>query len=89
MGYLSIVLFPLLIPSLVAILFGLLTRALAGRDLNQMRAGAMDNRGYHETEKAWSDSRAAVIVSALGALIWLPPIILIVILLLRAPLLTF
>ena len=75
-GYLSLFLFPLLVPSLTAMLLGLLTRAMAGRDLNRMQAGAMDNRGYRETEKAWFDSRAAVIVSVLGLLAWFVPIIL-------------
>ena len=72
-GYLSLFLFPLLVPSLTAMLLGLLTRAMAERDLDRMRAGAMDNRGYQETEKAWFDSRAAVIVSVLGPLIWFIP----------------
>ncbi len=72
-GCISVFVFPLLIPSLVAIVTGLSARMMAARDLVEMRAGEMDHRGYRATEKAWFDSRVGMILSLVGFILWLFP----------------
>src|SRR5947209_5457596 len=72
-GCISVFAFPLLIPSLVAIVTGLSARAMAAHDLDQMRSGEMDHRGYRETEKAWFDSLVGIILSLVGFILWLIP----------------
>ena len=57
--------------SLVGLPLGLVTRAMARRDLDLIFAGGMDHRGYRRTEKARSASHAGVILSLLGPLLWL------------------
>jgi hypothetical protein len=59
-----------LLPALLGLPLGLMTRAMAGRDLDLISAGNMDHRGYHETEQARSDSHTGVILSLLGILGW-------------------
>src|SRR5258708_3969270 len=72
-GCVSVLLFPLLLPSLASIVTGLCSRAMAARDLSRMRAGEMDNRGYRETEKAWFESRVGMMLSLVGLVLWLIP----------------
>jgi hypothetical protein len=43
---------------------------MASRDLELMRKGDMDRCGFHQTEKARADARAATIMSSLGFLLW-------------------
>jgi hypothetical protein len=72
-GCISVFAFPLLIPSLVAIVTGLSARMMAARDLVEMRAGEMEHRGYRATEKAWFDSQVGMILSLVGFIFWLFP----------------
>jgi hypothetical protein len=51
--------------NLVGIPLGLLAWSMACHDRDQICAGNMDHRGYHLTERARSDSRAAVILNLL------------------------
>lgn len=50
---------------------GLVTWILARRDLDAMDAGNMDIQGRKETEKAWSNGHAGMVVSIIGSLFWL------------------
>ncbi len=59
-----------LFPALTAFGGSLGTRILAQRDLARMKAGDMDCRGYHETDKVWRTSRATLWLGVLGPLAW-------------------
>jgi hypothetical protein len=51
--------------NLVGLPLGLITWSMACRDRDRICAGDMDQAGYHLTEKARSDSRAAVFLNIL------------------------
>jgi hypothetical protein len=55
---------------IIGLPLGLVTRAMARRDLDLISAGEMDHRGYKLTEKARSDSHASVILSLLPFSFW-------------------
>jgi hypothetical protein len=57
-----------LIPAIFGFWLGIATRTMARRDLDMISAGDMDHQGYHETDKARSNSHAAVMLSVLGFL---------------------
>ena len=66
LGGLSLLCPPLGLPGLA---LGLLVRWTARRDLDAIFAGDMDHRGRQLTEKAWSDSWAAIFLNLLGSLL--------------------
>jgi hypothetical protein len=59
----------LMVPALVGLPLGFATWRMACRDLDSMRAGLMDTRGFHQTEKARSNAHAGMILSLMGLLL--------------------
>jgi hypothetical protein len=59
-----------LLTGLGGFLLGLAAWKMACRDLEVMRAGLMEQAGYHPTEKARADGRAATLLSVPGLLLW-------------------
>jgi hypothetical protein len=66
LGGLSLLCAPL---GLLGFPLGLVIRRMARRDLDAIFAGEMDPRGRQRTEKAWSDSQAAIFLNLVGSLV--------------------
>jgi hypothetical protein len=78
--------FVCLVPCVYGLPLAIVTWIVSQRDLDRICAGSMDQEGYHPTQKARSDSHAAIWLNVLGLLFWcLLPATAILLYLLLAP----